>query len=67
MVIGLLEIYSDDVCQWCLLGKNPEENFDEGKALRTSSSIELVHDDITIPFPHPSESMAKYALDFIDD
>jgi transposase InsO family protein len=68
MVIGFPNIkYSNGVCQGCILGKHPEENFEKGKAWRASSTLELVHSDITGPFPHPSMSRAKYVLTFIDD
>jgi hypothetical protein len=32
-----------------------------------TSPLELVHNDLTGPFPHPSINNAKYVLTFIDD
>jgi hypothetical protein len=59
--------YYDGVCQECILGKHLKEKFEKRKAWRASSSLNLVHSDITGPFPHPSMSKDKYVLTFIDD
>jgi hypothetical protein len=68
MVKGLPDIqFSEGVCEGCILGKHPEENFEKGKARRASSSLELVHSDLMGAFPHPSISKARYVLTFIDD
>jgi hypothetical protein len=68
MVYGLPHIqYTNRVCQGCILGKHPEENFNTGKAWRESSLLYLVHSEISGPFPHPSINKYKYALTFIDD
>jgi hypothetical protein len=68
MVDGLPHIqYMDRVFQGCILGKHPEDNFNIGKAWRASSLLELVHSEITGPFPHPPISKDKYVLTFIDD
>ena len=67
MVIGLPNIkFSKGVCQGCILGKHPEHKFEKASDERTSTPIELIHSDVSIPFPHMSISHAKYALTFID-
>lgn len=68
MVIGLPSIqFSDGVCQGCIIGKHPEEKYDKGKAWRATQLLELVHSDLTGPFPQPYFSRARYVLTFIDD
>jgi hypothetical protein len=58
MVEGLSVIkFTSGVCQGCILGKNPEKNFDKGKAQRASSPLEMIHSEITGPFPQPSISI----------
>lgn len=67
MVIGLHSIlFSNGVCQGCILGKHPKEKNDKGKACRATQILELIHSDLVGPFPHPSFSRAKYILTFID-
>ena len=68
MVIGLPNIkFSKGVYQGCILGKHPEHKFEKASHERTSAPLELIHNDVSIPFPHMSMSQAKYALTFIDD
>jgi hypothetical protein len=68
MVDGLPHIqYIDGVFHGCILGKHLEDKFNIGKAWRESSLLELVHSDITGPFPHQSICKDKYVLTFIDD
>jgi transposase InsO family protein len=68
MLDGLPHIqYTDGVCQGCILGKHPEEKFNTSKVWRTLSLLELIHSDITGPFPHPLISKVKYVLTFIED
>jgi len=68
MVKGFLDIhFSKGVCEGCTLGKHLEEKFEKGKAKRAYSSLELVHSDIMVPFPHLSINKARYVLTFIDD
>ena len=63
MVIGLPKIkFSKGVCQGCILGKHPKHKYE-----RTSAPLELIHSEISGPFPHMSMIQAKYALTFIDD
>jgi hypothetical protein len=68
MVKGLPDIqFSEGVCEGCILGKHPEEKFENGKERRASSSLDLVHIDLMGPFPHLSISKERYVLTFIDD
>ena len=68
MVIGLPKIkFSKGVCQGCILGKHPEHKFERASHERTSAPLELIHSDVSGPFPHMSMSQSKYALTFIDE
>ena len=68
MVIGLPKIkFSKGVCQGCILGKHPEHKFERASHERTSAPLELIHSDVSGPFPHMSMIQAKYALNFIDE
>jgi hypothetical protein len=68
MVKGFPNIYvSEGVCEGCILGKHPEENFEKGKENRASSSLDIVQSDLMVPFPHPSIKKEIYFLTFIDD
>jgi hypothetical protein len=59
--------FSNGVCQGCVLGKHPQEKFEKEKAWRASSPLELIHNDLMGPFPHPSINKARYMLTFIED
>ena len=66
MVIGLPNItFSRGVCQGCILGKHPEPKFEKASHERTYAPLELIHGDVSGPFPHMSMSQDKYALAFI--
>ena len=68
MVIGIPNIkFSKGVCQGCILGKHPQHEYDKTRNERTSAPLELIHSEISGPFPHMSISQAKYTLTFIDD
>ena len=68
MVIGLPNTnFSKGVCQGYILEKHPEHKYERDSHERTSAPLELIHSDISGPFPHMSMSEAKYALNFIDD
>ena len=68
MVIGLPNIkFSKGVCQGCIIGKHLEHKFEKASHERTSAPLELIHSDVSGPFPHMSMSQDKYALTFIDD
>jgi hypothetical protein len=68
LVDGLPDIYfSKGVCEGCVLGKHPQENFDKGKSQRASAPLDLIHSDLMGPFPHPPISKARFVLIFVDD
>ena len=68
MVIGLPKIkFSKGVYQGCILGKHPEHKFEKVSHERTSTPLELIHNDVSGPFHQMSMIQAKYALTFIDD
>jgi hypothetical protein len=68
MVKGFPDIYfSEGVCEGCILDNHPEAKFEKGKERRASSSLDIVHNDLMVPFPHPSINKARYVLTFIDD
>jgi hypothetical protein len=68
MVIGFPNIhFSKGVCQGYVLGKHPQENFEKGKAWRSSSPLELIHGDLMGPFPHLFIIKSRHMLKFIDD
>ena len=63
MVIGLPKInFSKGVYQGCILGKYPGHKFEKASHERTSAPLELIHSDVSGPFPHMSMSHAKYAI-----
>ena len=65
MVIWLPNIkFYKGVCQGCILGKHPEHKYEKVSHERTSAPLELIHNDISGPFPHMSMIQAKYALTF---
>ena len=68
MVIGLPKIkFSKGFCQGCILGKHLEHKFEKVSHDGMSAHLELIHSDVSGPFPHMSMSHAKYGLKFIDD
>ena len=68
MVTGLANIkFSKGVCQGCILGKHPEHKYERVSHERTYAPLELIHSDISGPFPHISMSQAKYVLTLIDE
>jgi hypothetical protein len=67
LVHGLSKVsYNDGVFPGHVLGKQHQDHFPKGKALRATTPIELVHNDL-MSFSTCSFSRAKYALAFIDD
>jgi hypothetical protein len=61
LVDGLLDIhFSKGICEGCVLGKHPQDKFDKGKTRRASSPLELIHNDLMVPFPHPSIRKERY-------
>ena len=68
MVIGFPKIkFSKGVCQWCILGKQPEHKYERVIHERTYEPLNIIHSDIAGIFPHMSMIQAKYVLTFIDD
>jgi hypothetical protein len=49
----ILEIhFSTRIFEGCVLGKHPQENFDKGKTQRTSSPLDIIHNDLMDHFLH---------------
>jgi transposase InsO family protein len=68
MVDGLPDIhFSKGICEGCVLGKHPPDNFDKGKTQKASSPLDLIHSDLMGHFTNPSISKTKYVLIFVDD
>jgi hypothetical protein len=68
MVTKLPDIhFSERVCQGCVLGNNPQENFEKGKARKASSPLDLIHSDLMGPLSHPSIGKERYVHTFLDD
>jgi hypothetical protein len=68
IVDGLPDIhFSKGVCEGCVLGKHPQEKFDKGNSQRASTPLDLVHNDLMGPFPHPSINKARFVLIFFYD
>jgi hypothetical protein len=68
LVDGLPDIhFSKGVCEGCVLGKHSQEKFDKGKSQRDSAPLDLIHNDLVGPFPHPSISKVKFVFIFVDD
>ena len=67
MVIRLPNIkFSKGVCQGCILGKHPKNKYKRASHERTFKLLELIHSDISGPFPHMLMSQVKYVVTFID-
>jgi hypothetical protein len=66
LVDGLPSIhFSKGMCEGCVLGKHPQEKFDKGKSQRAFGPLDLIHNDLMGPFPHPSinkESFFSFLL-----
>jgi hypothetical protein len=60
-------LFSKGVCEGCVLGKHPQEKFVKGKSQRASAPLDLIHNDLMGPFPHPSISKVRFVLIFVDD
>jgi hypothetical protein len=68
MVTGLHDIqFFEGVCEGCIFGNHPQENFEKGKAHKASSPLDLIHNDLMGPFLHPYISKTRYVLTFLDD
>jgi hypothetical protein len=68
LVDGLPNIhFSKGVCEGCVLRKHPQEKFNKGKSQRASAPLDLIHNDLMGPFPHPSIIKERFVLIFVDD
>jgi hypothetical protein len=68
LVDGLPDIhFSNGVCERYVLGKHPQEKFDKGKSHRTSTPLDLIHNDLICPFSHPLIIKARFVSIFVDD
>jgi hypothetical protein len=59
--------FSKGACEGCVLGKHPQEKFDKVKSRRASTPLDLIHNDLMGPFPHPSINKEMFFLIFVDD
>ena len=50
-----------------MVGKNPQNKYDVGKAHRAISTLDLIHSDVAGPMPTNSINGCRYFLTFIDD
>lgn len=66
IVTSLPKIQFCRVFHRCIMGKHLVENFKKGNTTREPSILELVHSDITGPYPQPLMSKMRYVLTFID-
>jgi hypothetical protein len=65
LVDGLPNIhFSKGVCEGCVLGKHPQEKFDQVKSQRASTTLDLIHNDLMDPFPHPSITKESFFFHF---
>ena len=55
------------VCLGCLVGKHSEKRYEVGKAIRASSTLDLIRIDLSGPVPTTSINGSGYFLTFIDD
>jgi uncharacterized membrane protein YgcG len=67
MVSGLPAVNHDQLCEGCVYGKQTKLSFPEGKAVRATHVLELVHTDVCGPMQTESLGGNKYFLLFIDD
>ena len=68
MVEGLPQIQpSTGACIGCVIGKHPEQRYEEGNARRETQPLGLVHSDLIVHLPTPSYVGSWYILTFIDD
>ena len=68
MVEGLPLIQtSNGVCPDFVVGKHTENRYEVGKATRDSSTLDLIHSDVSGTIPTTSINGSMYFLTFIDD
>ena len=46
--------------------KTPLREFNKGKSQRDSTPLDLIHNDLMGPFPHPSIKKERFILIFVD-
>ena len=68
MVEGLPLIQtSNGVCLGCLVCKHPKKSYEVGKETRATSTLDLIHSDVSGPIPTTSINGSRYFLTIIDD
>jgi hypothetical protein len=60
-------LFSKGIYEGCVLGKHSQEKFDKEKTQRAFSPLDLIHNDLMGPFPHPSIKKERCMLIFVDD
>ena len=64
--LPLIKSY-EGMCIGFLLEKNPERKYGVGKERRYTSTLDLIHNDVSGPMPTTSINGSIYFLTFIDD
>jgi hypothetical protein len=59
--------FSKGIYEGFFLGKHPQEKFDKRNTQKASYPLDLIHNNLMGPFPHPSISKSRYVLTFVDD
>ena len=68
MVEGLPLIKtSDGVCPGFLVGKHSKKRYEVGKETRATSTLDLIHNDVSGPIPITYVNGSRYFLTFIND
>lgn len=69
MVTGLpkINLPASTICEECIIGKHPREEFPSGKSQRAQAVLELIHSDLCGPISPLSNGNKKYFISFIDD
>ena len=68
MVEGLPQIATpNQVCEECVVSKQPHNQFPKGKSKRAKEVLGLVHSDLCGPITPMSNRGKRYFISFIDD
>jgi hypothetical protein len=68
MVTGLPKITCPtELCEECVVGKQPRDSFPKGKAWRAEQTLHLVHSNICGPINPTSNGNKRYFISFIND
>ena len=59
--------FSQGIYNGFLVGNHPEKKYDVGKERGDSSTLDLIHSDVSGPMPTPYMNGSKYFLTFVDD